>query len=78
MAFTELGPAIRDARQKKGLSQDALAAALGVTQPSVSAWEAGRQIPGISMLYKLVEVTEADPVELFRLAAAAPASAACG
>lgn len=82
MAFEELGPAIRDARQKKNMSQGALAEALGVTQPSVSAWEAGRSLPTIPLLYRLAEVTETDPGLLLRLAAKSPvagtAAAACG
>lgn len=82
MAFQELGPAIREARTKKGMSQGSLAEALGVTQPSVSAWEAGRSLPTIPLLHKLAVVTDSDPGELLRLAAsspvAGPAPAACG
>ena len=41
---------LRAARHRKGLTQDALAARIGVTKSAVSAWEAGREQPQSSRL----------------------------
>jgi len=45
------GERIRKARESRGMSQGALAEALGVRQPAVSHWEQGRREP--SIWYKL-------------------------
>lgn len=41
---------IRDRRQDAGLTQQQLADAVGVTQKQVSAWESGKNEPGIKVL----------------------------
>lgn len=41
---------IRKARQAAGLTQDALAAVLGVTKSSISAWENDKEFPASTRL----------------------------
>ena len=40
-----IGDFIRRARQRKRMTQDQLAAAVGVARPSVSRWEGGQHFP---------------------------------
>lgn len=51
-------------RVTKGMSQQELAKALGVTQGAVSQWETGTKQPNEKMLYRLAEVLECDFKEL--------------
>ena len=44
---------LKSARQRLGLTQEALAEELNVTKASVSAWENGREKPGFRLLPKL-------------------------
>ena len=46
----EMGKEIRRLRSDRGLTQEALAAALGVTAQTVSKWECGTSIPDVQML----------------------------
>ena len=46
---------IRDARRRAGLSQAALAEALGTTQSAVSRWEHGREEPRRSRLVEILD-----------------------
>jgi hypothetical protein len=48
---------LRSARQRAGLTQQAVAARAGVPQSVVSAYERGRREPSVSMLRKLVAAT---------------------
>ena len=48
-----IGEIIREHRTKKGLTQDALAAALYVTPQAVSRWETGQTTPDINLLLPL-------------------------
>lgn len=41
----DLATQIREAREAAGLTQQTLAATLGVSQAAVSAWERGIQVP---------------------------------
>ncbi|MDR7503001.1 MAG: helix-turn-helix transcriptional regulator [Armatimonadota bacterium] len=50
------GARIRLARQQRGLTQAALAAAVGVTQAAVSSWEAGAETPSFTHTLKLLLV----------------------
>lgn len=43
-------------RKAKGLTQKALAQALGVTQMTVSNWENGRRQASVAMLRKVADV----------------------
>ena len=45
---------VRDARRQAGLTQRDLAVRAGTSQPTVSAYEAGRQIPTLSTLERLL------------------------
>ena len=46
----EMGKEIRRLRNDRGLTQEALAAALNVTAQTVSKWECGNSIPDVQML----------------------------
>ena len=50
----EIGPRLRAAREEKGLSLRALAAAIGVSPSLVSQVETGKTKPSVSTLYALV------------------------
>ena len=51
-----IGAKIREYRQKKGLTQDALAAELHVSSQAVSKWENGQTMPDISLLMPISRV----------------------
>ena len=51
-----IGEKIREYRQKRGLTQDALAAELHVSSQAVSKWENGQTMPDISLLMPLSRV----------------------
>lgn len=51
-----LGELIRARRLEEGYSQEQLAALLGGTQPSVSAWERGDAIPSLKAMVGLARV----------------------
>ncbi len=55
LAKRSVGEIIREARQKKGLKQDALAAELHVTPQAVSRWETGQTAPDINLLIPLAQ-----------------------
>jgi transcriptional regulator with XRE-family HTH domain len=46
----EMGKEIRRLRQDRGLTQEALAAALNVSAQTVSKWECGNSVPDVSLL----------------------------
>jgi transcriptional regulator with XRE-family HTH domain len=50
------GERIRDLRLMKGLSQEAVAAQLGVTPQAVSKWENGKSVPDASMIVPLANI----------------------
>ena len=51
-------------RKKKGLSQDELAFAVGVTRQTIYTWEAGLNYPNIVALNKIAEVLEVSTDDL--------------
>lgn len=55
---------IKAARQNKGLSQEALADAIGVHRQSIADWETGRYVPSGSNLSKLCKVLKVKPASL--------------
>ena len=55
---------IREARQRKFLTQEELAQELHVTQAAVSQWENGITVPQTRDLLKLAEVLEVSVAEL--------------
>lgn len=60
----ELGLTIKAARENLNLSQDELAAKVGVTRASVSAWENGEYAPGRKRHRKLAEALQITVLEL--------------
>lgn len=46
---------LAEARKEKGLTQQALADAVGVTQVAVANWEHGRRSPSIANLRKVAD-----------------------
>lgn len=56
MNDTELGPRIKQYRQQKGLSQEALAAQLEVSHQAVAKWESGQSKPSTANLLALCGV----------------------
>jgi DNA-binding transcriptional regulator YiaG len=64
-----VGQAIRAARRARGLSQHQVAQVLGLTQPSVSAWEQGKSLPAVGVLSPLSRLLGLDPAELLEMVA---------
>ena len=58
------GSAIRQLREKKKLTQEALAEKLGVSGKAVSRWETGKGYPDISLLEPLAESLSVSVAEL--------------
>ena len=54
------GEQLNTARNKRGMTQDALASAMHVTRQTVSSWERNRTQPDIESVRKLSEILEAD------------------
>ena len=52
---------IRDAREKRGLSQYELADLLGVRNTSISTWELGKVNPSPENMVALITVLDLDP-----------------
>lgn len=50
---TAIGENIHETRRRKGLTQDALAAAAGVTKKTISEWERGKATPHLGYLEKI-------------------------
>lgn len=61
------GNRIREVREARGKSQAELAAALGVRQETISAYETGRAAPPLGKLRALAAALEATIDELFPL-----------
>jgi transcriptional regulator with XRE-family HTH domain len=59
-----IGRRIRWARKRAGLSQDALAAAIGTTRQVVIRWEKDRHLPNLESREKLAAAT-GQPAEFF-------------
>lgn len=55
-----IGRNIKTIRQSKGMTQDAMAAALFVTRQTVSNYENGRSRPDLDMLLRISEILETD------------------
>ncbi len=64
MQENSIGAKIREYRQKKGLTQDALAAELHISSQAISKWENGQTMPDISQLLPLSRVLEVGVNEL--------------
>ncbi len=48
--------ALKSARKERGLSQEEIAEAIGVTQSAVHQWEAGKSQPTIEKLVLLAKI----------------------
>jgi len=58
------GAAIRNLRERKGLTQEALAARIHVSAKAVSKWETGKGFPDISLLEPLAGALDISVIEL--------------
>lgn len=67
-----LGETMRLRREERGMGQEQLAAALGVSQQTVSRWEKGLALPRPARVVRLAEVLECDSAHLHRLAGYLP------
>ncbi len=61
----ELGKQIAYYRKQKGLTQDALAKQLSISNQAVSKWEASQSYPDITLLVKLADIFEISLDQLF-------------
>ena len=59
-----IGPVIKAARHRRGLTQKQVGDALGINDRHVQAWEAGRRNPGPTLLATLAEVRGLDVLDL--------------
>lgn len=55
---------IAKARKDKGMTQQALAQAVGLTQGAVAHWESGRREPSLAMLRKIARALGVQVAEL--------------
>jgi Zn-dependent peptidase ImmA (M78 family)/transcriptional regulator with XRE-family HTH domain len=53
---TEFGPALISAREHAGLTQDDVAAALGVSRQLIGYWEQGKRIPRTEQMFQLADL----------------------
>lgn len=65
MDSLKLNDTICFCRKKQGLTQEELAMKLGVTNQSVSKWEAAQYCPDISSIPKLADIFDISIDELF-------------
>ena len=61
-----LGEALRDHRQRCGMTQEYVAEALNVSRQAVSKWETGAAEPSTSNLLALAKLYGVDPGDLLR------------
>lgn len=61
------GTFIRTRRLAVGVTQEALAERIGITQPSVSAWERGEAVPTAQALLGVLRALELDIAEVVAL-----------
>lgn len=59
-----IGTLIKGRRAVVGMSQETLAAAIGLSRSSIANIECGRQKIGVSLLYLMAEVLQTTPHEL--------------
>jgi transcriptional regulator with XRE-family HTH domain len=70
-----IGARIRELRQERGLSQEALGARSGISTFSVSRIETGKSMPGSATVEKVAHALGVEPGELFQAAGAGKAQA---
>ena len=64
MNIEKISNLIKSKRKEKGLTQEALATRLNVTEKAISRWETGRGTPDISLLLPLSKELDLDVSEL--------------
>lgn len=60
----EIGMAIRKARKRKRMNQEALADLIGVDRTTISKYESGSNPIGISAFLQICEALGVDPAEI--------------
>ena len=67
--FTELGPLLKQARERAGLNQRDAAQFFNVTNPTISSWELGTSIPSFDqeLLDKMTQFLEIEPEQMAAL-----------
>ncbi len=55
-----IGPVILDLRKKRGMTQERLAEAVGVSPPAVSKWETGASCPDVALLAPIARALDTD------------------
>jgi len=61
-----ISAAIRRLREEQGMTQEALAARIGVSDKAVSKWETGKGLPDIGLMEPLAKALGVSVVELFK------------
>jgi transcriptional regulator with XRE-family HTH domain len=56
----ELGKQIRDARERRRLTQEELANRLGTSRPTLSAYENGKTAPPVDLVTEIARILEVD------------------
>ncbi|MBM6987275.1 XRE family transcriptional regulator [Lactobacillus delbrueckii subsp. lactis] len=51
-----IGKYLRDLRRRRGMSQQELALALGVSKQTISNWEVGRKVPRMKAVEKIANI----------------------
>lgn len=51
-----IGKYLRDLRRRRGMSQQELALALGVSKQTISNWEVGRKVPRMKTVEKIANI----------------------
>jgi len=59
------GHLLRQAREAKGYSQEALGQLVHATRESVNAWESGRQTPGGTKIARLASALDREPGDFY-------------
>lgn len=77
-AAQRIGGNLRRLRQGRGLSQSALAAALGRARTTVCRWETGERMPTVPALLALAAALGCDPAELLTGASVGDGHGAAG
>ena len=63
--MSDIGEALKQARQALGMTQEQAAEQVGVTQPAVSYWENGKRTPDADDLRVLGQTYDTDPGSFF-------------
>jgi transcriptional regulator with XRE-family HTH domain len=74
-AHAAFGDAIRDLRNRRGISQESLALMCGLDRTYISGIERGTRNPSLANILKLAYALEESPVEIFARVQASAGSA---